>query len=282
MLSVLGSTDETFPKTLSGLTATPPENPNQHSPNLARQPTSRVHKNPQGWEEEGILFPHEGIRFLMHELSMGVNAMDPIPAWKWENLAVWYQEYFYDVVHHHHDTEEEIYLPWIQTRVQVPVKITNDHPELMQAMDELRDMLMAGAALPVGERAKHLSQVQKLVMDFVEDMQGHLAEEEEVIPRLLREGGFTQEEEGAVVQKIIQSLGLDGNRKALPTMLHALALWAGDDKAEAFVSQNLPLPIQCFYKLAWLPDFQKRHMGLLASLDEGVDTNPFASHWFCR
>lgn len=245
------------------------------------QPTSRVHKNPQGWEEEGILFPHEGIRFLMQELSDAVNSMDPLPAWKWENLSTWYQDYFYTVVHHHHDAEEKIYLPWIQTRTSVPPKITADHPELMSAMDDLSAMLKKGASAPVADRASHLKDVKLFLSAFVEDMQQHLAEEEEIIPEALRTGGFTQEDEAPVVGKIIEGLGLDGNKKALPPMLHAYARWAGAEKAEAFVSSNLPLPIQFLYRNFWEHDFQHRHMGLLASLAEGVDTNPFASKWFC-
>jgi hemerythrin-like domain-containing protein len=246
-----------------------------------REPTSKVHKKPQGWEEKGILFPHEGVRFLMQELSDAVNSMDPLSAWKWANLLTWYQDYFCSVVHHHHDAEEKIYFPWIETRVQVPAKISAEHPELMQAMDDLSSMLKDGAAAPAGQRAERLAGVQKFVAAFVEDMLEHLAEEEEIIPRLLRDGGFTQEEEGAAVGQIIQSLGLDGNKKALPPMLHAYALWAGKDKAEAFVSGHLPPPIQFLYRNFWEYDFQHRHMGLLASVAEGVDTNPFASKWFC-
>jgi hypothetical protein len=243
--------------------------------------TSRVYQNPQGWQEEGILFPHEGIRFLMQELCSAIEVMDPRPAWKWNNLATWYQDYFYDVVHHHHDAEEKIYLPWIQTRMVVPAKITSDHPELMQSMDELRDMLKGGSGVPVGKRGEHLFLVRQRVVAFVETMEQHLAEEEEALPGLLREGGFTEEEEGPIVAQIIQSLGLDGNKRALPPMLHAYALWAGTDKAEAFVSSNLPLPIQYLYRHFWVHDFQNRHMGLLASLKEGVDTDPFASRRFC-
>lgn len=240
-----------------------------------------MHTHPQGWEEEGILFPHEGIRFLLHELGEAVHGMDPSHAWKWENLATWYQDYFYDVVHHHHDSEEQRYLPWIQTRASVPTKITADHPELMQAMDELCDMIKAGVATPASERAVHLSHVRMRVVAFREDMEQHLAEEEEVIPRLLHEAGFTQEEEGVVVGQIIQGLGLDGNKRSLPPMLHAYARWAGTDKAEEFVSMNLPLPIQYLYRHFWLHDFQHRHLGLIASVAAGVDTNPFASKWFC-
>ena len=46
----------------------------------------------------------------------------------------------------------------------------------------------------------------------------HLAEEEKFIPGALREH-FTEEEEGEIVQKIIQSLGLSGNKLALPWIL---------------------------------------------------------------
>jgi len=247
----------------------------------SHEPSSRVHKSPQGWEEEGILFPHEGVRFLLQEFSDALNTMDPLPAWKWDNVSTWYEDYFYSVVHHHHDAEEKIYLPWIQGRVSVPAKISADHPGLLQTMDDLSAMLKKGAVAPAGERAELLADIQQVVAAFVEDMLEHLAEEEQIIPRLLREGRFTQEEEGVVVAQIIQSLGLDGNKKSLPPMLHAYARWAGTDQAELFVATKLPLPIQFLYRNFWVHDFQNRNIGLLASLAEGVDTNTFASKWFC-
>jgi iron-sulfur cluster repair protein YtfE (RIC family) len=252
-------------------------------PRAQGETTSRVLPRPEGWQEEGILFPHEGIRFLLEELKWAVQVMDPKPAWKWENLSTWYQDYFYDVVHHHHDSEELIYLPWMQTRVAIPEKISADHPGLLWAMDELRDMLKSGASKPAGERAELLAQVRERVEAFVEDMREHLAEEEEAIPKLLREAGFTQEDEGVVVGQIIQSLGLDGNKKSLPVMLHGLKRWAGEEKVEAFVAGNLPLPIRLLYRQFWMADFQQRHLGLVASLTEDIEVNPFASRGlFCQ
>jgi len=232
---------------------------------------------PQGWQEEGILFPHEGVRFLLEELCEAVGVMDPKPSWKWGNLATWYQEYFYVVVHHHHDSEEKIYFPWLRTRVAIPEKLSTDHPELMRTMDELGSMFKSGALKPVGERAEFLAQLRERVTAFAEDMQEHLAEEEEAVPKLLRKGGFSQEEERVAVGKIIESLGLDGNKKCLPVMLHAHKCWAGDDRVEAFVAESLPLPIRILYRHFWTADFQQRHLGLLASLSEEVDVDPYAS-----
>jgi len=235
-----------------------------------------------GWAE--VLFPHEGIRFLMQEFCEAVHAMDPLPAWKWQNLSVWYQEYFYDVVHHY-DTEEQIYLPWIQAHVMfacVPSKMTADHHHLMQTMDDLRDMIKDGLAMPVGDRAEHLAQLRKRVLAFVQGMHEHLAEEERVIPSILRDARFTKSDEDAAVGKIIASLELDGNERALPTMVRALESarpqWsipspqrkrAGSQQAKTLVSEQLPLSSNLF-------DFQQRHLGLLASLREGIETDPFA------
>ncbi|CAE8625078.1 unnamed protein product [Polarella glacialis] len=246
-------------------------------PRAQGETTSRVLPRPIGWQEEGILLPHEGIRFMMGELSEAVRVMDAKAAWKWENLATWYQDYFYDVVHHHHEGEEQIYFPWLQTRGTIPAKIAADHPELMRAMDELRDMLATGALKPAGERAELLAKVRERVAAFVEDMHQHLAEEEELIPKLLREGGFTHEEEGAIVEQIMASLSLDTLKKTLPVVLHGFKLWAGEERAEAFVAELLPLPIRLLYQNFWSVDFQQRHLGLVASLPEEVDVNPFAS-----
>jgi len=235
-------------------------------PHSTGTPNSHVYKEPKGWEE--VVFPYEGIRFLMHELHEAVHAMDPSSAWKWQNLSLWYQEYFHDVVHHY-DIEEQIYLPWIQAHATVPNQITVEHHELMQTLDVLRDMIRDGAAMSIFERAEHLAMLRKRVLAFSEAMNAHLAEEARVIPSLLREAKFSKEDEYAVVGQIIASLELEGNQRALPTMVRDLKSRAGSEQAEEPESQQLPFHSDFF-------DFQQRHIGLLASLGKGIDDDPFA------
>ena len=39
----------------------------------------------------------------------------------------WYDDVFYKTIHHHHKLEEDLYFPWIETKVKVPKKLAADH-----------------------------------------------------------------------------------------------------------------------------------------------------------
>merc|ERR1711918_53388 len=102
-------------------------------------------------------------------------------------------------------------------------------------------------------------------------MGAHLAEEEEVVPSLLREH-FTAQEEEQTVQKILASLGYEGNKLFLPWIIEAYN-HRGDDQALQNFTGNLPMPVKMLYSLSWKQAYG-RDMSLLTSIISGERPAP--------
>jgi hypothetical protein len=236
-------------------------------------------KKPHCREDKLLLFPHNGIRFLMDELLDAVRNMDPSLNWKWENLNIWYDEYFCLMVKQHHDAEKNIYLPWIQAalaNVGMPANIREQHPAPMQVLDVISKLIREGTQADLSQKYSIHTRLRQVVEEMVEKMDDHLAEQEQIVPRLIKKAGCTRAEQEAVMMETIQSLTFDSNRVALPTMVHALKLSSGSEKAEAFV-QNLPLPDRFLYSSSWALDFQSRHRKLIRSVHKDEASNPEVS-----
>jgi len=253
------------------------------SPAQAQAPQSRSLKKPHSREEKLLLLPHNGIRFLMDELLNAVRSMDPSVQWKWENLDIWYDEYFYLTVQQHSDAEENIYLPWVQaTRAKIRMSglTANDreqqYPLPMKALDVTSEVIKAGRQADHSQKSGIQVQLCQVVEEMVSKMHDHLAEQEEIVPRLIKKAGCTRAEQDTLMMETIQSLTFNSNKVVLPIMVHALMLSSGLEKAEAFV-QNLPLPDRFLYTSSWAPDFQTRHQLLIRSVHKDETSNPEVS-----
>ena len=115
-------------------------------------------------------------------------------------------------VHHHHHGEEHIYNPGILEKcksagVADPFpKIKEDHEKLLSHLESL---LTFRKGIDAGD-GQVLEEFKKSMKEMIEFMEEHLAEEERDYPKIFDACKMTQEEEGALVHKILESLGLDG------------------------------------------------------------------------
>jgi len=73
---------------------------------------------------------------------------------------------------------------------------------------------------------RDLEKLRVAVKSLRDHMLPHLAEEEVFTSKALKEY-FTEKEEMVVVDKILKSLGLKGNKLTLPWMLDVMAMWRG-------------------------------------------------------
>jgi len=224
-------------------------------------PTSRVIRNPQCWQDEGILVPHEAFRWYFRNFRSVLPRLTTAQAPAFYKLL---ESYFFVCLEHHHHAEEELYNPMIEAKgATLPAKITADHEEILRYVAEVRALR---SAVEAGDEAA-LAKLKTTFLEFMTDTEDHLAEEEEIYPQLLRDY-VTQEEERACVDKIIQSLGLGGNMAFLPVIVHAMTLWKGEAEAEGFV-EALPPPIKLLYRSFWKPDFERNQLGVLRALERG-------------
>jgi hypothetical protein len=79
-------------------------------------------------------------------------------------------------------------------------------------------------------------------------------EEERDIPDLARTH-FTEAEETAIVEKILQSYSLGDTRNAIPFLVTDMRVWATPEYVEGFIG-SMPGPLQSLLKNYWIPDFE--------------------------
>jgi len=197
---------------------------------------------------------------------------DPATKWKTDTFFKFYSEYYYPCIHHHHDAEEKIYNPAIEAKIGKTIggNIKNDHEDLMKQLEQVKAFQPRIAA---GDAAA-LREFKAFFRSMVQFMEEHLAEEEQSYPALLRLSGMTEQEEGAVVGQIIQSLGLDGNKRFLPAIVYAGCMWKGEEQFLQWVSKNVPPPIQMLLNKCWICDFYHNQLQPLEALKQREEFTP--------
>ena len=127
-----------------------------------------------------------------------------------------------------------------------------DHSQLMTLLDEIKSIY-------------ELNLLRRKIQELKETMFAHLAEEESFVPSILREH-FTPEEEKQIVDQIIQSLGLSGNKMALPWIIDSLKTWKKPEDVASFY-YSLPSFIRLLYHCSWKRDYLRNNLGLLESIE---------------
>lgn len=243
-------------------------------PEKVGPPSSIVIKDPKDWCDEGILVPHEAIRWWNKSVMEVMDNYDPIAKpdteWKTGVLFNFLEKYYIPCIHHHHWAEEEIYNPGIEAKGgKVTSKIKDDHAKLMKMLDET-----AAFRAKVQSKAG-LTEFKTHMKTLFDDMEEHLADEERNYPKTLREC-MTKEDEMALVDKIIQGLGLDGNKKFLPTIIYAMSMWKGSEKSLEWISAAAPPPIVMMFKQCWISDFNENQLKVLNALKKDAFFAPEA------
>ena len=152
-------------------------------------------------------------------------------------------------------------MPWIYEKVAAPsgLVIEHDHQTLMAEMDEIT-RVAADKTIEAGGR------LTVLLRTFAAGMSKHLANEEMYVPQMLRESGYTQEDEQALVGKVMQSLSPKAFATMMPLIFYAMekAGGYGPLTAEVFFG-TLPPPVQEAYP-AWKATFESDFLGVLKAL----------------
>ena len=216
--------------------------------------TSTTIPNPVDWADESILLPHELIRLaiLRMETVLSPQKFGDYQDWKLNNFHQWYDNYFYKFVHHHHQIEEQLYFPFLAKKASIPEKMVADHQDLMTLLDDIKSTY-------------ELNSLRRKIQELKETMFEHLAEEESFVPSILREH-FTPDEEKQIVDQIIQSLGLSGNKMALPWIIDSLKTWKKPEDVASFYN-SLPCFIRLLYNCNWKRDYLRNNLGLLESIE---------------
>jgi len=251
--------------------------PNPSNP----KPTSKVVTEAKDWRDEALLVPHECIRWwnanLLEILADFEPVKRPTSAWKTKVLMDFMDNYYVPCVHHHHRSEEEIYNPGILEKcksmgVADPfTKVKKDHETLVSLLDKVvtfRKPIESGDA-------KAVEEFKTAMKEMIKFMEEHLAEEEQDYPKIFADCQLTQEEEGVLLNKILEGLGLDGSKKFLPPIMYAMVLWRGKDKMMEWEAK-LPGPTRMLNSNCWLNDFHENQLRVLEALkkEEAFEPHP--------
>jgi len=223
-----------------------------------KQVSSSVIKDATAWQDASLLIPHEAIRVMLDRFEAGIMIDTLDKALAFDKL---WREWIHDFIHHHHDIEEETYMPWINKRVPSPagLVIEHDHEALLAEMDTISKLaaeqsLAAGAKLP------------EMLRTFAANMSAHLANEETYVPQMLRDAGYTHEEEGAMIGEIMQSLEPKAFATMMPLIFYAMDKAGGyGPLTGAVFFGTLPPPVQEAYA-GWKATFERDFLDVLASL----------------
>lgn len=226
------------------------------------------------WYHKAMMFPHEPIRNDLRQMFEIITVQN-IPlsqSWKIPVFYDWYNKYFYPIVHHHHDAEEDIFFPWIRQRTALPQRLTEDHQDLIKRLDAIKDK--RNKFEEQSDEAKWTQAIEELNKDLSE-LQSHMVEhldaEEESTTPLLKEH-FTEKEYELIVEEIVKSLG-DGATIMLPWIIDRISYWGGDEEANAFIN-SLPLPPRLLYNFSWRRTFEKENRGTLSALRSDSTEDP--------
>jgi hemerythrin superfamily protein len=232
-----------------------------------RKLTSTVVLKVSDWADESYLIPHEPLRWdlLESQRLLDEKYFDGTVQWKVDAFYKWYDT-FTEIVHHHHDTEEKVFFPLLKARAEVPDRMSKDHIGLLKMMTEIKESKKNfDKASSKEEKRKAGVTLRTLWNAFAKEMIEHLAEEERVIIPLIRKH-MTSKEHDALIDTILQGLGLSGNALMLPWILRSMKVWKGQKGVDEF-TKVIPAPIRLLNNWFWTPAYEANNWGLLHSLE---------------
>ena len=231
------------------------------------------------WRSTTMLVTHEPIRSGMNTLMEITNKKYytttdcKVLEKKMKLLFKWYNDIFYKFVIHHHNVEEKIYYPWILSKTEaLPEKLSKDLATLNKMLDEIKNSRSSFYAtgddknkLDADNFKKNLQELHVLSEKLYKNMSQHLDEEERIVPVLLIQYDIKQAEESAVVDEIIEGLGLSANKVMLPWITDCMLRWGGAQRVKEFMS-HVPLRMRCRKWLSWDWHYVKDNKNIIDSI----------------
>lgn len=226
-------------------------------------PSSRVIKGLGAWQDEGILVPHEAFRWIHQNIKKMMERVDGKEEWRTFLFCNYLEVRYLDSIHHHHDAEEKTYNPAItKAGGKLTENLSVGHKDILAGIVKAKDMI---GRVRAGD-LQALSELKAYLLTLITDVEEHLAEEEVMYPKALRESGMTKEQEVVVINEIVAGLGLEGNKILLPPILYCMCMWAGEDYMQNWFMENPPPPIRMLVDKCWLNDFHVNHLQVVEAV----------------
>eukprot|EP01041_Mallomonas_annulata_P009438 gene9438-19603_t len=265
--------DSTTPSSFIGIANTVDQ---KHPANMTKITSTVFPTCPtlDAWYEHSLLYPHEPIRATLDEVIGIVNSQDfGKHSWQIEAFFVWYigdkkNMGYYNFIHHHHSIEEELYFPWIKTKVgaDFPSKLQEDHVALVNLLEEIKQL----KSVYVNKQPSQDLSILKDKLQLLKRITwGHLEEEEQTIPTMLK-NNFTCEDEDKMVSKIISSLPIKVAGPLTAWVYYAMTQWATPEIQQSFL-MKLPWIVRKLLISSWLPSYLKNNAKVLQDMKSTID-----------
>ena len=198
-------------------------------------------------EKDGWTLAHNSLRVEMSKMVESVQAAakdigtKPLEQWQIDCIVKFWNVH-HEHIHAHHSNEDDLFMPYLKTRIKIDDKVSADHDELLKFMDQIQTTVNN---LKVGSSNSNLDDLLKLLQEYENLMKPHLLEEEQECLPLLR-AYFTPDEVAPKVQEILSH----GPKAEMGSFISAMGV---DTFYNEFMKQeNIPF-------FVWYIDFRFRY-----------------------
>lgn len=180
-------------------------------------------------------------------------------------------------IHAHHSNDENIFHPFLATRIRLPEKLRSHHVDLSRHLNLMAGLVavLAGMVEPP-RRSGYVRSILDAMLEYEKMLLPQLAEEELQLLPLMR-AYFKPDEVAPIVQKIV--------RTGPPCQLGSLIHYAGDEAFFAFMEQESMPGYAWYFDLRSRRDnFRRSFVQNLTAITTGTPTQQisFLSGWCCQ
>lgn len=188
-------------------------------------------------EKDGWILAHNAIRFELSSMRKALVKLGEtkLVLWQVNSINKWWDGHKIHV-HEHHSNEDNIFTPFLRTRVVYPEKLEADHVDLVQLMDDIN------ASIAKLTLESTTTELLRLWERYEQMMLPHLHEEEMVGLPLAR-AYFTPSEVAECTNQFIKN----GDPRARGAFVHCL----GSKKAALEFMKSNGIPSFVWY-IPWI------------------------------
>ncbi len=171
-------------------------------------------------KDSGWVLSHNAIRAEINSMEKVLSKLiEPLEKWQIDCIQKWWEGHYIHVKEHH-SNEDDIFNPFLRTRINYPEKLETDHQGIIEIMKKINNII---TSIKKGE---HVNELRELWNEYKKIMFPHLEEEEEIgLP--LSMAYFTHKEVSEKTAQFIKN----GDKRSLGSFVHWLG---GKDKCKEF------------------------------------------------
>lgn len=160
-------------------------------------------------KKTGWVLAHNAIRGEISSFEKTlINIKNPLQKSQIESIKIWWNGHFIHV-HEHHSNEDNVFNPFLRTRINYPDKLESDHVQLVEHLNKI------DSCIKTISQNDAINELLDLWIQYKEMMFPHLLEEEKIgLPLVM--AYFTPEE----VSEVTAEFAKKGDKCAIGSFIH--------------------------------------------------------------